>query len=343
MIRRITFLFCALSFILTEMKSQDIHFTSYDFSPLTLNPALAGNFLGSYRLGGIYRDQWRSSSFRGAYATPTIHVDLPVIQGFRKQDWIGLGAGVYSDRSSSYALVQTKSFQGVSYHLSLDKKQNRILSIGVQNGTGTRNVKRRELKTETRLRALQADPMSTDGLGDDGILGMGSNTIVDWVGGVVFSSYQRNSSFFRGGVSVGRITRGNQSFADGTDRQRMKLTVFGLYDFPVSGNLFITPSVMYQGIGNNYNIVAQTKASYLVSEEKNIFLNAGLGYRYNDALQLLLGMDYKDYKVQFAYDMNVSGLRASTNTVGAFELGISYIGKVYKKPKIDRTEVCPRI
>lgn len=344
MIRKITFLFCVLSIILiTDVKGQDIHFTSYDYSPLTLNPALAGGFLGSYRLGGIYRDQWRSASSRGAYSTPTIHVDLPVIQGFRKRDWIGIGAGIYSDRSSQYTLVQTKSFQGVSYHLALDKKQNRVLSIGVQNGTGSRSVNRRSLETETRLRSLQQDPASMGGLEDDALLDSDSGTIVDWVGGLVFSSYQRNQSFIRGGVSVGRITRPSQSFANGQDRQRVKLTVFGLYDFPISGNLFLTPSIMYQGIGNNYNIVAQTKASYLVSEKDNIFVNAGLGYRYNDAIQLLMGMDYKSYKFQFAYDMNVSGLRAATNTVGAFELGISYIGKVYKKPKIDRTEVCPRI
>ena len=333
---------CFLTLGLMQGNTQDIHFTSYDFSPLTLNPALAGSFNGSYRVGGIYRDQWRSVSNNGAYSTPTVHVDVPLIKGFRKQDWIGIGAGVYRDQSSTSRLVQTKSFQGLSYHMALDKKQNQILSFGIQNGTGTRSVKGTNLRTETFI--LGEASGGGGYYNQDDLLVQGTEgTIVDWVGGVTYSSYQRNSSFIRAGLSVGRINRGSQSFAGSSDEQKVKITAFGLYDFPLAGNLFLTPSIMYQRTSNNQALVAQTKMSYLASEAKGIYVNAGLGYRVGDAIQILVGADVKDVKVQLGYDINVNGLIGATNSVGAFELAVSYIGKVYKKPKVDATKVCPRL
>lgn len=49
---------------------QDIHFTMYNMSPMTLNPAMAGKFEGTFRIGGIYRDQW-ASVIANQFRTPS--------------------------------------------------------------------------------------------------------------------------------------------------------------------------------------------------------------------------------------------------------------------------------
>lgn len=41
--------------------SQDAHFSQFYASPLTLNPAIAGTYNGTFRISTIYRDQWRSA------------------------------------------------------------------------------------------------------------------------------------------------------------------------------------------------------------------------------------------------------------------------------------------
>ena len=79
--------------VITEMNSQDLHFTQFQFAPLTVNPALAGAYYGSYRIGGIYRDQFRSVA-TNAFQTIDFHVDSPIMRGFRDQDWIGVGVGM---------------------------------------------------------------------------------------------------------------------------------------------------------------------------------------------------------------------------------------------------------
>ncbi len=326
-------LFCTLF----SAKSQDIHFTSYDFAPLTINPALSGAFLGTYRLGGIYRDQWRSVSSDGGFKTVNFHIDLPIIKGFRDQDWVGIGVNVFNDRSNTYNLNTTKSNQGLSYHMSLDKKQTQILSFGIQNNTTSRRVLLRGGNLRTESFILEQNSVDNQLISDNN-----DRTLVDWVGGVMYSQYLKNQSFFRAGFSLGGITGRNQTIANSTDRGRLHYIAFLLYDIPLSGNLFLTPQAFYQRRGNNQELLTQAKFSFLFNESKNIFINAGAGVRWGDSVNILLGADYKDFKFQFAYDINTNGLLAATNSVGAFELGVSYIGKIYKKPKVDPTEVCPR-
>lgn len=66
-------------------KAQDIHFTMFDLSPLTLNPGLIGDFNGTFRVTGNYRIQWPTIA---KYQTPSIGIDAPLLKGFRKM--IGL-------------------------------------------------------------------------------------------------------------------------------------------------------------------------------------------------------------------------------------------------------------
>jgi len=86
-----------------ELKAQDIHYTQYELSPMTLNPALTGAYEGTFRVGGIYRDQW-SSVLNNQYVTYTLYGDLPVIRGFGKNDWFGAGILLTNDRAGSASL-----------------------------------------------------------------------------------------------------------------------------------------------------------------------------------------------------------------------------------------------
>ena len=57
-----TLLFFLTVFFCQDIVAQDIHWTMYDMSPLTLNPANTGAYEGTFRIGGIYRDQYNSIS-----------------------------------------------------------------------------------------------------------------------------------------------------------------------------------------------------------------------------------------------------------------------------------------
>src|SRR5687767_6335292 len=52
----------------------DPHFSQYYVYPSWLNPALTGAFDGTYRVSGIYRNQWGNVSV--PYQTPGVSVDF---------------------------------------------------------------------------------------------------------------------------------------------------------------------------------------------------------------------------------------------------------------------------
>ncbi len=75
---------CAFSF--QTLQAQDVHFSQYYTFAQALNPALTGNFDGSYRVALIYRNQWSSFLNKNAFVTPGAAIDLPLFEGQLKKD-----------------------------------------------------------------------------------------------------------------------------------------------------------------------------------------------------------------------------------------------------------------
>ena len=92
---------------LGQLAAQDIHFTQFYMVPQGLNPALAGKFEGSVRFGGIYRSQWRSIVGSNHFSTPSAFVDAPILKGFRKKDWIGVGLSLFQDQAGTLSLKRS--------------------------------------------------------------------------------------------------------------------------------------------------------------------------------------------------------------------------------------------
>ena len=155
------FLFVVATLAFGSLSAQDIHFSLYNMSPLTLNPAHTGAFSGTIRIGGIYRDQW--ASFLGnQFVTPSFYIDSPIIRGFRDNDWVGVGMAIYSDEAGTSRLQTSATMFSAAYHLGLNKKGTSILTLGLQGG----NVQRRVRFGEgTRFEDELPDNIGGGGLG----------------------------------------------------------------------------------------------------------------------------------------------------------------------------------
>src|SRR5580698_2735581 len=87
--------------------AQDVHFTQYFTSPLTLNPAMTGLVPDDIRFAADTRDQWSSVSST-PYTTTTISYDMAVLKGkLPEGDAIGLGIMGLYDKSGSGGLTNT--------------------------------------------------------------------------------------------------------------------------------------------------------------------------------------------------------------------------------------------
>ena len=75
------FVFLFFAGIASGNAQSVVHFSLYEMNPLYVNPAKSGDFLGTVRVGGLYREQWGFSNV----TTPFAFFDSPILNGFRKK------------------------------------------------------------------------------------------------------------------------------------------------------------------------------------------------------------------------------------------------------------------
>lgn len=323
--------------ITSSLFSQDIHFTMWDMSPLTVNPAYTGAFSGSVRIGGIYRDQFRSVI--KPFTTPSFYVDAPLFRGLRKNDWIGLGGAFFSDKAGSLKLSYGAIVGSAAYHLALNKSATSVLTIGLQAGQ-----KQRKIELEN---ALFEDEVNSPGSSVDRARTNEDNGVsfTDFGGGVMLKTTLNKNMDATIGFSVGHALRPkynlHQNTVVGEDKRPLLTNLHGQFNIAFSEKWSITPQFYYQSTSGATEVSVQNWAGYKLNE--NYKLRAGAGYRLGDALQVLLGLDNKDLRVTAAYDVNISELSDVSNFKGGFEIAAWYIIKIYKKPDVKPAILCPKL
>ncbi len=327
-----------------QSHAQDIHFTLYQMTPLAFNPANTGAFYGSYRISGLYRDQYRSVLGKAAYTTPTFSVDVPVIRGFKETDWVGVGMFFYSDKSGSGGLTQSSFKISAAYHWAMNKKGNNILSIAYQTGGVQHEVK------DPKKLIFEDQLVNGGSSADEGNIDKMKKGFLDHVGGLKFTSKLNKTDEFTIGVAAGKFGQPNWSLLTMGGNYRVDPRVHAQIGMStlMSDKVRFSPNISYQKIlGSPANtLVLQGLLDYLHSKEKGLVLKGGLGYRsgagIGDAFQIMLGADIKVIRVMLGYDINISPLSAASNGQGAFELAVQYVGTIYKRPNPDPIIFCPR-
>lgn len=330
--------------ITTINSAQDLHFSQFFLSPLSLNPANTGNFEGSVRLGGIYRAQW--FNIPKGYNTYSVSVDAPIIKGFREKDWVGVGLLMFQDVSGELGLIYNGSWLSGSYHFALDKDRSKIFTIGVQGGAVGRRLDPELLQQDgIFLTELQTGMRSTDrSLISESAMGpeqqRGGKT--DYSAGLLYQGEVGEAGYMTLGLSVNHISRPRKALITGSGyRMPMRIQAHASTSFALTDKLILSPLVLYQNVanrGSELNLAAI--GGFVMNDSKGVVVNFGAGYRVLDAIEVYIGLDYGDFRIGGAYDITTSGLRNASG--GAFELAATYIAKIYKKPKVDNILFCPR-
>jgi hypothetical protein len=128
----------------------------------------------------------------------------------------------------------------------------------------------------------------------------------------------------------------------GSFRQPRRYVTTGVFNIKTSDRMTISPSFIFQTMNKQDEIMVQGLAGYLFDPEKDITLQAGLGYRLGDAINLIVGAKKKGLTVGLAYDVNTSGLNNDTRNRGGFEIAANYVVKIYKKAVVKPKLLCPR-
>ncbi len=340
-IKRIFWIFF-ISFIGTLSWGQDLHHTNYRYTPLYLNPAQAGNFYGTIRFGGSYRQQGEKLLLKG-YKTPQLFADMPINFAFRKEDWIGVGIHAYSDVSGDIPISTSGMLINLAYHLSLDLKQTSIISIGVQYGMTQKKIDNIDkIILGSKYINTGGPKIDLDKLQDY------KSSFADINIGITYKKKLKDGQSFIVGLGVFHILKPTYKGIVRNNYLDRRITIHSNYHFRYNDRIYMQPQIIASLSGNAYDITPQFKAFYKLkkdtrSKKYNDNVYFGLGYRVADALEIMIGTHYKDYDIGISYDLTVSSAAIYNDHQGGIEIGLFKILKISKKPKVKPVIFCPRL
>lgn len=335
-----------LFFILGFANAQDKHFTQFYAAPLTLNPALTGAFTGSYRIGGVYRDQWRNV-LDDPYVTfeTALDVRFPVKWDRRYDDAFAVGLMFYNDDVSGVDFSTNQISLSGAFHKNLDFEKKQYLSAGFQAGIAQRNVNYENLTFEDQFNSVdQYEYATSEDLPENnfsfGDFSVGLNYVI---------SPRKGLSFFIGGA-MHHVFQPQVSFypsdQGGDSKLYSKYSVQLSAEVPLAYRLSMTPRVLFATQGPHTEMNAGTNFRIKINNYNNSSIHVGSWVRpvgnfddsYSiDAVVVMFGVELNSVLMGLSYDINLTDLTTTRQGQGALEFSISYIGNFD-----DDSILCPK-
>lgn len=299
------------------LQAQDPHFSQYYAAPLYLNPAFAGTG-NNHRLIANYRNQW--PSIANGFVTYAFSYDYHLSD---LKSGVGLLATV--DKAGSADLRSTSLQFIYSYKIQLSNKW--VVTPGLSFGYGIRDIDFNKLVFGDQL------DFSDDGNApttDSQVLNnLGSANYFDFGSGILIYN-----KIFWAGFSASHINQPNRSLLGDESKIPMKTSIHAGVKIPLYNGVFkrdrissISPSFVYQNQGNFDQLDVGLHFMY-----SPIMIGAwyrGIPIQQNakdntsqDALVLILGMQFDNLEIGYSYDFTISELSAVSG--GAHEVSVKY-------------------
>jgi type IX secretion system PorP/SprF family membrane protein len=311
-------------------QAQDVHFTQFDASPLTLNPANTGAFGGDVRASAIYRDQWRSvTGGDAAFKTIAASVDMPIIRDISVDDYLAAGVQFYNDRAGDGNLSNTTVMLSVAYHKFLGSDGKKVLTVGLQGGISNKNIDLSKLYFGDEYLEGQWQPGTS---AEWGWLQTG-NTHYLINAGINYSQVIGERSSFVIGAGANNLNQPLESFdkRDAAADVGLGIRYTGQLGaiIGINDKFSLRPAAFVQSQSTAMELVAGNEFNLKVGEGYDLptatAIFAGIWYRHQDAIMVTAGIEYQGFRVGVGYDYNTSDLKAASNNNGGFEISIRYV------------------
>jgi type IX secretion system PorP/SprF family membrane protein len=300
MIKNLTFI--AFLFISTLSFSQQLpQYTQYMFTKLAYNPGYAGAGNGIC-VQGLVRQQWvgfKETDADGNTNTVapetylvSVHSPIKFLRG-------GIGATIVQDK--------------IAY-------QNNI-SLNIMYAYQT-TVGAGDLGIGLQLTLLNKtiDFGKFDGYDDNDPVFSNKTEESDMIFDMGFGLYYRVPDTYYVGLSVLQLLESQSDPAATSTQLSRQYNLVGGYEFPLPNlpSIDVLPSLMLKTDGVSMQVDLTTLLRY-----RNQFWG-GLTYRYQDAVAIIVGMEYKNFNVGYSYDISTSAI----GSWGSHEIRLGYCFKI---------------
>ena len=314
--------------------AQDVHFSNMEFSPMTLNPGLAG---ANYDLQAIsnYRTQWNAVPGAAPFNTIAVSADMRLNSNKRnKSGHLAAGINFFNDQAGVNRISTNNVALSLAYHLIVG--DNSTIGLGLQSGFGQRT-----LDAANGMWGSQYDGLAYNSTLPSGEnLGTPSFSFLDAGAGIVYT-YGTGETRMRSndnvkvnaGYAVFHVNRPNFSFTGGDDNLYMRHSIFANASFGIgSTNFAIEPGLYTQIQGPSTEILMGSDIRILINEGSKVTGNIqktsvamGVFYRNKDAVVTRIMFNYSGIALGFSYDFNISSLTQVTNTRGGAEFFLRWM------------------
>jgi type IX secretion system PorP/SprF family membrane protein len=325
-------LFSALLIAFSSMSvvAQDIHFSQFNFAPLTLNPAQAGAQF-DVRAIGNYRNQW--SSIGKGYTTMGGAADMSLFKKPGRPAWMGLGLSVFNDKAGDSQMSTLMANLSLSGCVPVDKS---IFSAGFQLGYNQKSFAPGALQWESQFNGFKYDATlpSYETYTSPNVSFMNTSAGVNWY-------YSKSEHYMSAndelkanvGLSVFHFNTPPQSFKNlGDEKLFSKIVFHGNFSIGLQNtSMVLVPSyiVYFQGPSRQYNgglllKYILTEASHFTHIKKACAISVGGFYRAGDAVIAQTVFEFDKYALGLSYDINTSRLKTASKSVGGFEINFRF-------------------
>ena len=214
-----------------------------------------------------------------------------------------------------------------------------MFSFGIQYGKLQRKIDDKKL-------ILESDYNDPGGQLADrpGLTGYKAH-ISDLNFGINYKTKITKTNIFNIGISVFHLLKPVYKGIRTDNYINRRYTFHTNLQFSINNRIKFKPQAIVSISDNAYNIMLQLKTfmKFNNSKNNNDMVFAGLGYRVNDAIQMMFGIRYKKMDIGIAYDITVSSAAQYNDRRGGVEIGIYKIINIPRKIKTVPVLFCPEL
>lgn len=324
------FIFLSIFFV-NNTIAQDIHFSQYYASPMSLSPSETGYTNYNWRFSNNYRTQWNAIGI--PYRTISVGIDMPV--KLKPKSCLGIGAFVVNDNSGISKLTVNKVYLSTAYIRTINKKNH--LSIGLQLGYVFKNFSMKGLTLPDQFNRSTGEfdpdyPTSHRDYYED-------LNYIDINTGI---SYFHNDGKLNpyGGISLFHINTPKETFLNSANTKLpIRMAMYGGVKINLPYNLMFNPQIFTMHNKKAGDWILGALMYYYISDKfllRNIFGGMHTRTTFNnlDAIIVTGGVNVYGFDIGISYDLNISKLRFATKFKGAFEISLIYKDISKKTAKI---------
>lgn len=303
----------------TKIQAQDPVFSQFYSSPLSVNPALAGNGNSDWRIVGNQRAQWISSGIEPLTTTSLSFDGKLFKQKANENNYMGAGLFLLQDRGMSGAYKSTSVNMIVSSHVSLDENNTNGLSIGLGGNYSTTYIDFSQLTFSDQLtssgfnRTLPTNEISLSNV----------KPYFSVFAGVTYN-YSTENSDFDFGIAGYRFVKTNRSaLNDPNQLDPARYNVHAGFQTYLSDRLVLNSNALYIFESNWHSYTAGLNLGHILDEQEypTVF-NTGLWLKDGTTIIPYLGLSYKNLQGGITYDVNIASSNSSLNSLKTFEFSL---------------------